>query len=280
MPTLLEILQQRFPASSTTTLRKMLKSDRVTVNGVTIRDAKVQIAPDDVVESGNSTRRNRIDSRLKIVFEDSDLIVVEKPTELLTVASPTEKRNTVEALLDSYFNAAPGEHRVHVVQRLDRDTSGVLVFARNAFAREVLEEQFAAHDVGRTYVAIVRGQLQPPSGTFRSFLAEDSEMRVRSIADIAKGKEAITHYRTIASGAQYSMLEINLETGRRNQIRVHLSEAGHPVAGDTMYGGHEDARALNRLALHARDLAFLHPRTKEEMKFTSPLPDLLAAFKL
>jgi len=189
-----------------------------------------------------------------------------------------EKHATVEVLLNAYYNARSGEYRVHVVQRLDRDTSGVLVLARTTFVRDRLQELFAEHDIERTYVAIVHGALDPPSGTFRSFLAEDDSLRVRSIADVASGKEAVTHYRTTRAGKRYSMLEVNLETGRRNQIRVHLSEAGHPVLGDTMYGQEKDA--FPRLALHALHLAFVHPRTRKRVAFTSPLPDAMATLKL
>jgi RluA family pseudouridine synthase len=280
MATLLDVLQQHFPDSSITTLRKMLKDDRVTVNGASVRDAKRLIDNDDIVEFEGSNRARRLDSRLRLLFEDEDLIVIEKPTALLTVASATEKRNTVEALLNSYYNAPAGESRVHVVQRLDRDTSGVLVFAKNTFMRDRLQQLFAAHDIERKYVAIVYGKLVPPEGSYRSFLAEDAALRVRTIADISSGKEAITHYRTLASGENYSMLEVTLETGRRNQIRVHFSEAGHPVVGDTMYGAAHRATTLSRLALHATHLAFIHPRTRKRVEFTSPLPDELARLPL
>ena len=173
---------------------------------------------------------------------------------------------TAETFLNAYVGGT-----VHHVHRLDRDTSGLVVFAKNTWIRDRLQVLFAAHDIERVYVAIVHGKLREPSGTVRSYLAEDRNLRVRSVADAAEGKEAITHYRTVASGRRYSMLEVTLETGRRNQIRVHLAEAGHPVVGDTMYGkGREDD--LGRLALHAKHLGFVHPRTGEKVSFTAELP--------
>lgn len=257
--TLLDVLQRRFPDSSKTTLRQMLQSDRVRVNGAPERDAKRMIGDDDRVDI--ASRSERLDPRIRIVFEDDDLIVIDKAAGLLTVASEDVKYETAEAFLNKY-------KPVHVVHRLDRDTSGVLVFAKNAYIKERLQELFAVHDIERVYIAIVHGKLNPPAGTFRSMLAEDRELKVRSGAE---GKEAITHYRTIASGKRYAMLEVTLETGRRNQIRVHLAEAGHPIVGDTMYGrGREDD--FGRLALHAKRLGFVHPRTGKKVVFESDLP--------
>lgn len=270
LPTLLDILQQRFPDSSKTTLRRMLQGDRVRVGGVPVRDAKRLIGADDQVEVAPKPARP-IDSRVRIVYEDDDLIVVDKAAGLLTVPSPDVQYETAESFLNVYLGGRASDPRVHHVHRLDRDTSGVLVFAKNTYVRDRLKELFAAHDIDRVYVAIVHGKLREPSGTFRSFVAADGELRVRSVADASQGKEAITHYRTVASGRRYSILEVTLETGRRNQIRVHLAEAGHPIVGDTMYGkGREES--LGRLGLHAKHLAFVHPRSGAKVAFTAEVP--------
>ena len=269
-PPLLEVLQRRFPDSSKTTLRDMLRNDRVRVNGSPERDAKRVIGPEDRVEvAGRAVRA--IDPRVRILYEDADLVVVDKAAALRTVPDERILHENVESFLNLYLGASPGETRVHHVHRLDRDTSGVLVFAKNTWIRDRLQELFAAHDIERTYVAVVLGKLKEPKGTIRSFLAEDRDLRVRSVANAAEGKEAVTHYRTVASGRRFSMLEITLETGRRNQIRVHLAEAGHPVVGDTMYGRGRD-EDLGRLGLHAKRLGFVHPRTGERVAFTSEIP--------
>jgi 23S rRNA pseudouridine1911/1915/1917 synthase len=267
---LLDRLQQLFPDSSKTTLRTMLKSDRVRVNGQPERDAKRELGEGDRVEVGSLSAR--LDPRIRILYEDADLIVVDKAEHLLSVPTDEVRHENAEAFLNAYTS-------VHHVHRLDRDTSGVLVFAKTTHVRDRLQELFAAHNIERVYVAIVFGKLREPSGTFRSFLAEDRELRVRTVSVPAQGKEAITHYRTIASGRRYSMLELTLETGRRNQIRVHLSEAGHPVVGDTMYGKGRDLE-LRRLALHARDLGFVHPRTGKKVKFTADIPRAFRELKL
>jgi RluA family pseudouridine synthase len=266
----LDKLQQLFPDSSKTTLRTMLKSDRVRVNGQPERDAKRELDPNDRVDV--TSHSARLDPRIRILFEDADLIVVDKAEHLLSVPTDEVRHENAEALLNTYT-------QVYHVHRLDRDTSGALVFAKNAFVRDKLQERFAAHDIQRTYVAIVFGKLREPSGTFRSFLAEDRDLRVRSVEDPAHGKEAITHYRTIASGRRYSMLELTLETGRRNQIRVHLADAGHPIVGDTMYGKGRDPD-LRRLALHARDLGFVHPRTGKPVAFRADVPSSFRNLKL
>ena len=270
MPTLLDVLLQRFPDSSKTTLRTMLKSDRVRVNGQPERDAKREIGPDDqVAVAGHNVR---LDPRIRIVYEDADLIVVDKAVHLLSVPTDEVRHENAESLLSAYT-------RVLHVHRLDRDTSGVLVFAKNAHVREQLQALFATHDIERQYVAVVFGKLSPPSGTFRSFLSEDRDLRVRVVADASQGKEATTHYRTVASGKRYSMLELTLETGRRNQIRVQLAAAGHPIVGDTMYGKGRDEE-LRRLALHAKVLGFVHPRTNAKMTFVADVPKEFRTLKL
>jgi 23S rRNA pseudouridine1911/1915/1917 synthase len=279
MTTLLDHLQQRFPDSSKTTLRKMLQSDRVEVNGAIERNARREIGPDDRVTVGTKSARQTIDDRVTILYDDPGLVVINKAAGLLTIASPAEKNATAEAFLNTWLGARSGERRVHVVHRLDRDSSGVLVFAKDADMRERLQALFATHDIERVYIAIVHGVLSDPAGTFRTFLSEGKDLRVSSTGESSDGKEAITHYKTIASGMNYSMLEVTLETGRRNQIRVHLSEAGHPIVGDTMYGK-DRSDPLGRLGLHAQHLAFVHPGKGRRMAFHAPPPESFTALKL
>ena len=271
--TLLAILRQRFPDASARTLRQMLAGDRVRVNGAPERVAKRPIAADDRVEVLG--KRPPLDPRVRIVYEDDDLVVVDKAAGLLTVPSPVMLHETAESFLNVYAGARRGEMRIHHVHRLDRDTSGVLVFAKSEFLRDRLQELFAAHDIERVYVAVVHGKMRPPAGTLRSLLVEGADLRVRSVDADADAKEAITRYRTTASGRRYSLVELTLETGRRHQIRVQLADAGHPVVGDPMYGN-DGKGPLGRLALHARHLAFVHPVTRQRLAFTVEPP---AAFR-
>jgi len=266
---LLDALQDLFPESSKTTLRKMLQNGRVRVNGEMEKDAKRELEADDVVEVAQKSARLELPVGLTILHEDTDVIVVLKGNGLLTVATERDRENTAQAYLNTYLGARR-EERIHVVHRLDRETSGVLVFAKNFHAREQLKEQFAAHTVDRLYIAIIEGRIDPPAGTIRSYLIERKDLRMQSVDAHPDAKLAVTHYRTIATSAQYSMLEVRLETGRKNQIRAHLSEAGHPVVGDQLYGS--TANPLGRLGLHAKLLGFMHPTTGKKMVFTSAVP--------
>jgi len=267
--TLLEALQQRFPDSSRTTLRQLLQNERVCVNGAVEKDAKLVLDDDDVVDVGPKPTHRALPPGVTVLHEDDDVIVLLKPHGLLTVATERERENTLQAGLNRYL-AGGGRERVHVVHRLDRETSGVLVFAKNFAAREALKEQFAAHSTDRMYVAVVEGTMAPPRGTIRSHLYEGRDLRMRSSDAHPEAKLAVTHYRTIEEKGAYSMLEVTLETGRKNQIRAHLSEAGHAVVGDQMYGA--ATNPLNRLGLHAKLLGFTHPSTGKRLSFTAPVP--------
>ena len=268
--TLIDALAERFPDSSRTTLRQLLQHGRVRVNGEMEKDGKRAIDAEDRIDVAPKTATHRtLPAGVTILHEDEDVIVVLKGNGILTVATARERENTVQAALNRYL-AGAGKERIHVVHRLDRETSGVLVFARNFAARELLKEHFAEHDVDRVYVAIVEGEMDPPRGTIRSHLLERRDLKMVSVDAHAEAKFAVTHYQTLATNGEYSMLEVTLETGRKNQIRAHLSEAGHPVVGDPMYGSTKNP--LGRLGLHAKLLGFTHPRTKKRMTFTAALP--------
>jgi 23S rRNA pseudouridine1911/1915/1917 synthase len=269
MPTLLEALERLFPESSRTTLRQMLERGRVRVNGEVEKNAKRAIRERDDVDVGQRNVHRILPPSLQLLHEDEDVLVVVKANGLLTVATARETETTAQAYLNKYLGSR-GEERIHVVHRLDRETSGVLIFAKNFRAREALKEQFAAHSVDRVYVAIIEGALEPPKGTFRSNLLERRDLHMVSVRSHPDAKRAVTHYRTVERSDRYSMLEITLETGRKNQIRAHLSEAKHPIVGDQFYGS--TVNPLARLGLHAKLLGFVHPSTGEKMKFTSPVP--------
>ena len=269
MRTLLEALAALYPDSSKSTLRQMLQSGRVRVNGEIEKNAKREIESDDSIDVTSKSVQRALPKELAILFEDEHVIVVFKAHGLLTVATERERDTTAQAYLNTYLGSI-GEDRIHVVHRLDRETSGVLVFAKHFAAREALKEQFAAHSADRIYIAIVEGEMKPPEGTFRSHLREMRDLKMVSVKAHPDAKYAVTHYRTIQSKNGYSMLEITLETGRKNQIRAHLAEAGHPVVGDRLYGS--TVNPLGRLGLHAKLLGFDHPSTGKHLVFTVPIP--------
>lgn len=269
--TLLDFLASLFPDSSRTSLRQMLQQGRVRVNGEIEKNAKRGIGSADTVDVGRKAIVATIDPRVSLLYEDDDLLVIVKSAGLLTVSTTSEKDETAQAILNDYMKSKRGD-RVHVVHRLDRDTSGVMLFAKSYDIREELKETFAAHDIERVYYAIVQGTPSKKSGTIRSYLQEDERtFDVRSVVDRDKGKLAVTHFKTVQASGDYALLEVRLETGRKNQVRVHLMEAGTPVVGDTRYGKPSDP--LGRLGLHAAVLGFTHPTTGRKMRFTAPLPD-------
>ena len=247
----------------------MLKSGRVRVDGEIEKDARREIAAGENVDIAQKSAHRNLPEGIAVLHEDDHVIVVLKANGILTVATERERDTTVQAYLNTYLKGR-NEERIHVVHRLDRETSGVLVFAKHLAARDALKEQFAAHSTDRVYVAIIEGGLEPPSGTFRSHLFERRDLRMVSVKPRPEAKLAVTHYRTVESKNGYSMLEVTLETGRKNQIRVHLSEAGHPIVGDQFYGS--TVNPINRLALHAKLLGFTHPSTGKRMTFTAPVP--------
>lgn len=275
---LLDALAAMYPESSRTTLRQMLQTGRVRVNGEIEKNARRALEEDDTVDVADKAVHRNLPEGLAILHEDNDVIVVLKANGLLTVATERERDTTAQAYLNVYLGQKKGEERIQVVHRLDRETSGVLVFAKNAYAREQLKEQFAAHTVDRVYIALVEGAMDPEEGTFRSFLRERRDLKMESVDEHPDAKYAVTHYRTIETNGRYSMLEVTLETGRKNQIRAHLSEAGHPVLGDRMYGS--EINPIGRLGLHAKLLGFDHPVTRKHMVFTAPVPKAFrGAFK-
>ena len=266
---LLSALADLFPDSSKTTLRQMLQSGRVRVNLELEKSAKRTLGRGDFIDVGQKVPQVPLPPELTLLHEDDDLIVVLKANGLLTVATEREPEATAQAYLNDYLKGKK-QGRIHVVHRLDRETSGVLVFAKSFKARERLKDLFADHDVDRVYVAVIEGEMSRPKGTIRSNLLEGKDLKMKSVAAHPDSKHAITHYETVATNRKYSMLEVRLETGRKNQIRVHLAEAGHPIVGDQFYGS--TVNPLGRLGLHAKILGFVHPTTGKKMTFEAPVP--------
>ncbi|HEV8583366.1 MAG TPA: RluA family pseudouridine synthase [Methylomirabilota bacterium] len=205
-------------------------------------------------------------SALRLVHEDEDLLVVEKPPGLLTIATERERGRTAYRLLFDYLHPRA---RLFIVHRLDRETSGLLVFAKSAAVKRALQAQFAARTVERGYVALVEGRVRDDAGTLRDRVAEDpATLRVRTVRG-GRGREAITVYRVRERRARSTLLELSLGTGRRGQIRAHLAALGHPIVGDRAFGAATDP--VHRVCLHASLLAFADARGRPR-RFTSPEP--------
>lgn len=207
---------------------------------------------------------------LEILYEDLDILVVNKINGLLTVSTDREKEKTAYFLLNNYVKKGNvrSKNRVFIVHRLDRDTSGILVFAKNEKAKRYLQTEWK--EFNKIYYAVVHGRLLKKEGIITSYLLENKMHRVYSVNDSTKGKYSKTGYKVVKESKNFSLLNINLFTGRKNQIRVHLSEQGHPVVGDKIYGKID--KGIKRLALHAASLTISHPFTREKITFETELP--------
>lgn len=260
----------------------LIEKGGVSLNGRALKASfKVQVGQEILIEipEPQPTELKPLDRPIDVVFEDRDVIVVNKPAGLVVHPSAGHAQDTlVNMLLHHTKDLAMGfnERRPGIVHRIDRDTSGLIVIAKNDSAHHDLAAQFKAKSTHRVYWAIVAGRPASAAGTRRSFLARSAQDRKR-FASQPTGKLAITHYKLLFSKADCSWLECRLETGRTHQIRVHLSEMGNPILGDPIYGG-KSKKAAERLMLHATELGFRHPRTKEELRFSRSWPSEVLPF--
>ena len=280
---LMPFLLSKLGGMTRTSVKQLLSQRRVTVN------AGIQTRHDTPLKAGDKVQvlqgRGNVELRhpkLRVIYEDDALIVVEKKNGLLTVPyNPKSSEMTAYSILKEYVKKQSRSATVHVVHRLDRETSGVLVFAKSVELQEYMRTYWKQLVTKRTYAAVVEGHLDKKEGTITTWLTEDSHTgMVYSSPKDDGGQKAITHYKvinatSIGEGDQempISLVELNLETGRTNQIRVHMQSIGHPVMGDRKYGHGNEFSPIDRLCLHARTLEFIHPMTEKKVRFETPLP--------
>jgi 23S rRNA pseudouridine1911/1915/1917 synthase len=262
-------LRALFPEASGRSLKQWLESGRIELNGRVCRDGRIMVGAKDRVVLGT---RGRVPfpRGLGLVHEDAAIVVVDKQPGLLSMATERERERTAYRLLWDYLAAQRPRARPFIVHRLDRETSGLLVFAKSEATKRHLQAQFEARTVERVYVALVRGKVRRDAGTLESRLVEDKSLRVHATAG-PEGQTAITSYRVLGHGQDTTLLELSLGTGRRRQIRVQLAAIGHPIVGDREHGG--PSGPFRRLCLHARRLGFVHPTTGKPMRFDSAAPE-------
>ncbi|HJB57214.1 MAG TPA: RluA family pseudouridine synthase [Candidatus Flavonifractor intestinipullorum] len=271
---LLAFLLRHVKGKSRNNIKSMLARGQVSVDGRTATRFDHPVAVGSRVAVKAHVEEEVPGLPFPILYEDRDILVIDKPAGLLTIANEKEKVRTAYHMLTDYVRQESKFGRVFVVHRLDRDTSGVVLFAKNEETKRAFQEDWDARVLRRGYRALVEGVPQPPEGEVRSFLRETRTHLVYSGAPGRDAKEAVTLYRTLASGGGYALLEIDLKTGRKNQIRVHMSDLGHPIAGDRQYGAR--TRPLGRLCLHAHRLELIDPRSGEKRVFAAREP---AAFR-
>ncbi len=208
---------------------------------------------------------------MEIVFEDAHLVVIEKRAGLLTMATDLEKEKTAYSFLSEHVKHADSRNKIFIVHRLDRETSGLMMFAKSAVVQKALQDDWQEAVLERIYVAVVEGRVEKAEGTVTSWLTESRSLVMRSSPTANEGQKAVTHYRVLHKSAKFSLVEFRLETGRKNQIRVHAQVLGHSIVGDEKYGAKENP--IRRLALHAKVLTFKHPVTGKELRFESKVPE-------
>ena len=269
---LMEFLATQMPQASRTKLKSLLSKRIVFVDNVITTQYNFPLKPGMKVQISRSRNNHEFHNKLlNIVYEDAYLIVVEKKPGLLSVSTERQKERTACTILNEYLKRSAGrQSRVYVVHRLDRDTSGLMMFAKDEKTQHTLRDNWHKIVFDRRYVAVVAGEMEKDQGIVRSWLT-DRTLYVYSSPTDDGGKESVTHYRTIKRANSYSLVELHLETGRKNQIRVHMQDLGHPVVGDGRYG-FEDINPIGRLALHAFKLCFYHPVTGEKLQFETPYP--------
>ena len=273
-------LRHHFPDSSSTKLRKMLTEGRVQVNGEITHRAKHNLNVGDTITLLGRAEANTISPppkkfqyqpKMNIMFEDDTLLVVEKPPSLLTIATDKLERETLHAYCVEYLQETSSLSWCHIVHRLDKDTSGIIVFSKSERAKKDLQEQFAKREVHRQYIALVEGKPELMHGTVETYLVEDKHLNVKATnRNDPKGKQAITHYAVADSNEHATLVDVTIETGRRHQIRMAMQYLGHPVCGDEAHGSTLDP--FGRICLHATALEFIHPQTDDPVRFESPFP--------
>ena len=273
--TLLAFVEKRLADHSKTKVKSMLKHNQFAVNSMPTSQFDTPLEDGDKV-SVNFTKSFRVFSspRIKLVYEDNDILVINKGYGVLSMGTDNIKEGTAYSIMREYVKDSDPRAKVFIVHRLDRDTSGLMMLAKTMEAKDTMQHNWNNMVLNRKYVAVVEGVIPDDEGVVKSYLAETAQFEVYSTQDPTKGQLAITRYKVLKRSSGYTLVELELDTGRKNQIRVHMKDLGHPIVGDRKYGA--SSSPIRRLALHARTLRFVHPITRKEMNFELPVPTRFA----
>lgn len=268
---LLSYLLKNNLVKNRTSTKSLLKNRCISVDGNVVSKYNYLLKKGQKIEISKKGFHGHLSTEgVEILFEDKDVIVVNKPCGLLSISADDKSQKTVYRLLRDYVKYRNASDKIFVVHRLDRETSGLMMFAKSENIKTTLQNAWKDIVTERGYYAIVEGKPKDAEGTISSFLYESDAMKVHSSFDPRDGVKAITHYSLLQSNKHYSLLKVNLETGKKNQIRVHMQELGNPVIGDKKYGA--KTNPINRLGLHAFSLGFKHPLTREDIFIETKLP--------
>ena len=266
---LLDFLLENIKGMSRNNIKSLLTKKKILVDG------KVETKHNYVLSVGqfvsiSDAKNTDVVCPFDILYEDDEIIVINKPQGLLSIATNKEKDMTAYHILMEYVQVRNPKNRVYIVHRLDKDTSGVLIFAKNEKIKLAFQENWNENVKRRGYLAIVEGKLKQSEGVYKSYLKETKTQLVYSSSRAGDGLEAITEYKVVRCNSKYSLVQVNLLTGRKNQIRVHMQDLGNPIVGDKKYGA--TSNPINRLGLHANIIEVVHPFTKKLLKFEAPIP--------
>lgn len=268
---LMLFLMANLPHKSRNDVKSLLRNKQITVDEKTVSQYNHPLLVGQKVEVHWERKPEQQTLKgLKLIYEDEYLIVIEKNAGTLSVATEKEKNNTAYSFLSDYVKSQNPNNRIFVVHRLDRETSGIMMYAKSPRIQKLLQESWNDSILERTYIAIVEGEVTQKKDTIVSYLVESKALMVYSTKNTKSGQIAITHYETVEATSQYSLLKLNLETGRKNQIRVHMHDIGHSIIGDEKYGA--TTNPIRRLGLHALVLAFHHPIFDKPMRFETQIP--------
>lgn len=269
--TLLQFAEKILSDHTTTKVKSMMRHHQFAVNGMPSSQFDLELKRGDEF-SVNFDQSFRVfkHPRIQLVYEDADILVINKGYGVLSMGTDNVKTGTAYSVMREYVKYHNPHAQVFIVHRLDRDTSGLMMLAKSQEAKDAMQHNWNNMVINRKYVAVVEGIVEQEEGVVRSYLAETSQFEVYSTDDPEKGQLAVTRYKRLATGNGYSLMELELDTGRKNQIRVHMKDLGHPIVGDRKYGA--QSSPIHRLALHAQTLRFVHPITRKDMNFFTPIP--------
>ncbi len=264
---LFTLLKEKMSGKSVNNIKSILTRKQVYVDGKPVSQYNFIVNKgSNVLIKGKASEKSPA-CKLKIIYEDDEIIVINKPHGLLTVATEKEKDKTAYHFVMNYIKADNPNNRIFIVHRLDKDTSGVVMFAKNPEIKEAFQDNWSDLVKEREYIAVVEGKMEKNEGKIESYLTETKTHLVYSTNNKIDGKLAITNYKVLNKNDEYSLLQVSIDTGRKNQIRAHMKELGHPVAGDKKYSA--ETNPFNRMALHCSKLVLLHPITHQEMSFAA-----------
>ncbi len=268
---LMKFLIENLPNKNRNNIKSLLKNKQVLVDGAAISQFNHPLNPGQEVMITESRFSDKDMKGIKIVYEDEYLIAVEKASGILSIATDKEREKTAYNIVKNYVKSRNPLEKLFIVHRLDRETSGVMIFAKTEEMQQILQTNWQKMVLERTYVAVVEGKVEKDSDTIVSYLKENSAfVTFSSDKEIEGSKKAITHYTVLKRSKGFSLVEANIETGRKNQIRVHMQSLGHSVVGDKKYGA--TTNPLGRLGLHAKSIIFKHPKTGKVLSFQTGIP--------